>query len=275
MTFLTGTLPGSQRSFAAPTLFERLAKYYDMHLYEEKAVLARQFGCIHPAITCRGELYVRSHFPITTGKWAISQVLNLLVPTRVFEFIGYFPNSYEPQISRLLDDVRTSKGAGQLYYWHVILPHAPYVFNPDGTKHDPSQQEGSYRKQVQFVDALLGRFVATLKTEGLYDESILVVTTDHGLTVACPCSIPLIIRAPGQPPKISGADYIHMDFLPTLFDLLDIPLDPEERLDGKSVFATGPGAQAPGPASLVAGENGPVAVTTDGASLFSQLVNAR
>jgi len=240
-TFLTGTLPNSQGTFTAPTLFERLAKDYDLHLYEEKAVLARQFGCVNPNVKCRGELYVRSHFPLKAGKWAISQYLNLIVPARVFEAIGYSPSIYEPQISRILDDVRNSNGSGNLWYWHVILPHGPYIFNPDGTKHGPTGNgTENYRKQTQFVDMLLGRFVNMLKTEGLYDDSIFVVTTDHGLDVNCPCSIPLIIRAPDVTPKISNASYSHLDFVPTLLDLLGIPLTPDDRLAGESAFASGP-----------------------------------
>jgi len=236
MTFLTGTQPEDGELYEAPTLFERLAKHYEMHLYEEKAILARQLGCVNPAITCRGELYVRTRFPLNTAKWAMLQIVSQLVPARVFGFIGYFPSSYEPQISRIIDDIRASGGPGQLYYWHVILPHSPYVFNPDGTKHKPDI--GARRKQIQFVDLLLGRFVATLKAEGLYDKSILVVISDHGQKYGCPCPIPLMIRTPGQSPMISAAEYTHIDFVPTLFDILDIPLGADERLEGKSVFAS-------------------------------------
>ena len=240
-TFLTGTLPNSPESIGAPTLFERLANDYELHIYEEKAVMARQLGCINQAVTCRGELYARSHFPLKTGKWAISQYLNLLVPARVFEAIGYLPSIYEPQISRILDDVRNSTGSGNLWYWHVILPHGPYIFNPDGTKHGPSgSQTENYRKQVQFVDNLLGRFIAMLKSEKLYDDSILVITTDHGLNSGCPCSIPLIIRAPGLSPNISDVSYSHVDFVPTLLDLLGVPVTPDDRLAGESAFASGP-----------------------------------
>ena len=239
-TFLTGILPNTPESIGAPTLFERLANDYELHIYEEKSVLARQFGCINQAATCRGELYDRSHFPLKAGKWAISQYLDLMVPTRVFEAIGYYPSVYEPQINRILEDIKINARPRGLWYWHAVLPHAPYVFNPDGTKHTPfGNEKENYRKQVQFVDMLLGRFVDTLKAVGLYDESILVVTSDHGLMSGCPCSIPLIIHAPGLSPKMSDASYSHLDFVPTLLDLLGIPVNPDDRLAGESVFAPG------------------------------------
>jgi len=232
-TFLAGTTNWVE----APILFERLGKYYRMHIYEEKVVLARQFGCVHAAFTCRGGLYSHTHFPLFTARWAVLQTENLLVPARVSVFIGHIPNSYEPQISRLIDDIRTSAGPGELYFWHVLLPHSPYVFNPDGTKHAPGRtMEEDYRKQIQFTDLLLGRFVDTLKTEGLYDKSIIVVTADHGLAWGRSL-VPLIIHVPGRRPMISDQEVNHVDFVPTLLDILDIPLGADERLEGKSVFA--------------------------------------
>ena len=165
-----------------------------------------------------------------------------MVPARVFEALKFCPSVYKPQVSRILDDIRDSAYPRNLCYWHVILPHAPYVFNPDGTKHDRTgSQTENYRKQTQFVDVLLGQFVALLKTEGLYAESVFVVTTDHGLLSGCPCTIPLFIRAPGLSSGVSDVSYSQVDFLPTLVDLLGLPPIPDDRLVGKSVFASGSG----------------------------------
>ena len=237
MTFLKGSPPGG-RELSGPNLFERLADYYHLNLYEEKTVLARQFGCVNPRFSCRGELFVRTQFPLSTARWSMTQLVNLLVPNRVLKSIQYFPNSYEPQTSRVLSDIREKGGPGELFYWHVILPHEPYVFNPDGTKHKPNVKN-AYRLQVQYVDMLLGQLLSTLKSEKLYDNSIIVVTSDHGLNNPCPCPIPLMIRAPNQPLGTSDADYSHEDFLPTLFDLLNVPLDADETVKGESIFASG------------------------------------
>lgn len=238
-TFLTGTLPESPESAKAPTLFERLANDYGLHIYEEKSVLARQFGCINQTATCRGELYARSRFPVNAGKWAISQYLNLVVPASIFEFIGYLPSVYEPQTSRVLEDIQNTDGPGHLWYWHVILPHYPYVYNPDGTKHGPGGNESeNYRQQIRFVDNLLGRFISTLKSEGLYESSILIVTADHGVKSNCPCPVPMIIRVPGVSPEISDAEYSHLDFVPTLLNLLGSAQGDDELLKGRSVFGS-------------------------------------
>lgn len=50
---------------------------------------------------------------------------------------------------------------------------------PDGARF-PAQFDAAYASRVQRLDACLGEFVATLKTDHLYDNSIIIVTSDHG-----------------------------------------------------------------------------------------------
>ena len=250
-TFVTGTLADTEESKTASTIFQRLGRNYEINLYEEKASLARRFGDQHSAFNRRGYVYARTHFPIETGKWALLEALRLLTPIRVWEYIGYVPNDYTPELNRLLDDVSASKDSGYLYYWHTMVPHFPYVFNADGTRHkatnasfldpsaDPAAVFVNYRKQVQFVDKILGDFVQKLKTENLYDTSVIVITADHGLGAGPLTSrlhVPMIIRAPGLEPRWTDIEYQHVDFVPTLLEVLNIPLEPDHGLSGISVF---------------------------------------
>ncbi len=50
---------------------------------------------------------------------------------------------------------------------------------PDGARF-PAQFDAAYASRVQRLDACLGEFLTTLKTTGLYENSIIVVTSDHG-----------------------------------------------------------------------------------------------
>src|SRR5450631_779935 len=50
---------------------------------------------------------------------------------------------------------------------------------PDGASFPP-EFDAAYASRVQKIDACLGRFVDTLKKNGMYDNSIIVVTSDHG-----------------------------------------------------------------------------------------------
>jgi membrane-anchored protein YejM (alkaline phosphatase superfamily) len=44
----------------------------------------------------------------------------------------------------------------------------------------PSTFDAAYASRVQRVDGCVGQFVGTLKKAGIYDDSIIVVTSDHG-----------------------------------------------------------------------------------------------
>ena len=84
---------------------------------------------------------------------------------------------------------------------HALLPHGPWVYLPSGQRSRPdgpellpgmqtvpgfyddyltSHNEQRYLLQLGFVDRLLGRLVARLKSQGMYDDTLIVVTADHG-----------------------------------------------------------------------------------------------
>ncbi len=87
-------------------------------------------------------------------------------------------------------------------------------------------------ESAQTSDRDMGDIIARLKQEGLYDNTIIVVTADHG--VALPRSkqflydeglhIPLIIRFPARlaPGKVSRELVCNLDVVPTLLDLAGI-----------------------------------------------------
>ena len=66
-----------------------------------------------------------------------------------------------------------------------------------------------YREQVTYVDSLFGDFVAQLKAKELYDQSYIVVMSDHGtsfdpekpgrrLEHEQVARVPFLIKSPGQ-----------------------------------------------------------------------------
>ncbi|MCH8814739.1 MAG: sulfatase-like hydrolase/transferase, partial [Chloroflexi bacterium] len=105
-----------------------------------------------------------------------------------------------------------------------------------------------YREQTSHVDALIGDFVAQLKAEGLYEQSTIVVTGDHGLRKKSlrstlpiemdqvTAQVPMIIKAPRVSPQVLDVDYQHVDFSATLFDVLD--LEAPVGTVGVSAFST-------------------------------------
>jgi arylsulfatase A-like enzyme len=122
-----------------------------------------------------------------------------------------------------------------------------------------NQSDPKYAAMVKALDENIGRLITKLKALNLYDNTIIVFTSDNGglsttrdggPTSVTPLRagkgwcyeggirIPLIIRAPGYPQgKISNTPSISMDHLPTLLELAAIPQPKNLKLDGESLGA--------------------------------------
>ncbi len=93
----------------------------------------------------------------------------------------------------------------RLYFAHFVLPHQPWAYLPSGRRYHsasllpgqfdvPGRGKGwtdqwwltaqAYQRhilQTQFTDVLLGAFLDRLEQRGMYEESLLIVTADHGI----------------------------------------------------------------------------------------------
>jgi hypothetical protein len=147
----------------------------------------------------------------------------------------------------------------RLVYWHSSVPHAPFIYDGSGRRHGratthfavargqepPREVFDTYLEQVRLADSLVARLVSQLERDGLDDESVVVVTADHGVRVwgqlernlDLAARIPLIIRAPGLAPAVHDTDVQLVDLVPTLLDLLGCRYD-AFSFDGVSAFAT-------------------------------------
>lgn len=149
---------------------------------------------------------------------------------------------------------------------HMLLPHRPWRYLPDGRQHlgmndvivgdqwPAIEWAAAYGLQLhyaqtQFTDQLLGELIAQLKTSGVYDETLIVVVADHGMslvpgtptrrvtepTLNDIAAVPLLIKVPGQTGgAVSDAPLETVDILPTILDVLGVA--PDEALDGTSAF---------------------------------------
>lgn len=160
-----------------------------------------------------------------------------------------------------------------LHYLHILLPHVPFRYLPSGSLYEGPEpdlgREGDtwsdqawlvdlgrqrHLLQVGYVDAVLGGIIAELKARGVYDESLLVVTSDHGISfapghpirglegqpldsddLADLAWVPLFIKQPGQSVgEVSDANVLTIDVVPTIADVIGI--DIPWAIDGQSVF---------------------------------------
>lgn len=102
----------------------------------------------------------------------------------------------------------------------------------------------AYYACVSYTDAQVGRLLQALDTNGLCDNTIVVLWGDHGWQLGehgmwdkhsnfeTSTHAPLIIRVPGQQPGRTKALVEFVDIYPTLCELCDLPQD--DGLEGHS-----------------------------------------
>jgi membrane-anchored protein YejM (alkaline phosphatase superfamily) len=109
------------------------------------------------------------------------------------------------------------------------LPQVNYLKLHRGT--DPKPLLNRYRNSLHYVDSLVGEALATLKGRELLDDSIVIVTGDHGQEfndsgqnywghasnfTRFQTGVPLVVFAPDLPPRVYSHRTTHFDVMPTL-----------------------------------------------------------
>lgn len=217
----------------------------------------------------RGLAYLTARSPLLVGELAWSYLIFTLVPDRIaggvartLDLTHFYQIGWRRQFEDLLRTADEAGPAGRFVFWHCMLPHAPFLLDDRGKVHGDLSSSWfirkslsanhvleSYRRQCRWVDRMLGEFLTRLKARGLYDSSIIMVTSDHGLRTfgmlepegypevlgSWSTRIPLIIRAPGLAPGVYAETYRHVDFLPTLLHLMKTP-DAARPFDGSSLL---------------------------------------
>lgn len=163
---------------------------------------------------------------------------------------------------------RPGNGPPTLYFIHVLLPHTPWLYLPDGraravtTPNAPGrngelwyngqlavQAWQRHLLQVGFTDRLVGKFLRRLHRTGLWDKALIVVTADHGVSfrggdlrrhptrtnLAELAFTPLFMRLPGEEQgRIVDTHVQTVDILPTMADALGIRIP--WKVDGRSAI---------------------------------------
>ncbi|MFQ5430397.1 MAG: alkaline phosphatase family protein, partial [Phycisphaerae bacterium] len=112
----------------------------------------------------------------------------------------------------------------------------PLIFvhfgEPDGSGHTAGWMSEPYLTQVARADAALGRILDALETQGLRDQTVVIVTSDHGghahthhgVGVLEDQLIPFIVNGPGIAPGRTLCEPIRiMDTAPTILAILGLP----------------------------------------------------
>jgi sulfatase-like protein len=157
----------------------------------------------------------------------------------------------------------------RLFFLHVLLPHHPWEYLPDGKRYasalpwqpglvddrwtgDPELAVQAWQRhllQVGFTDLILGEILDRLEAQGLYDDALVIVTADHGVSFSPHgerrrvnegnleqiAFVPLLVKLPhARAGRVEDAHVQTLDILPTIADVLDVRVP--WRTDGRSAL---------------------------------------
>ncbi len=147
-------------------------------------------------------------------------------------------------------------GSNRFFSWiHLYDPHSPYTPpEPFASMYNSNPYQG----EVAYMDAELGKFFAFLKAHGLWDNTLIVVTADHGemlgehgedghgfFVYESAVHVPLIIRSPWHLPVQRVTTTVeHVDVVPTILAALGIPAG--KMPQGQSLLGLAFGASSKG-----------------------------
>ena len=168
-------------------------------------------------------------------------------------------------VQKFIESIRP-RNLPSFYYLHTLLPHFPFVYNERSQLHEnkltflnmqfreatganiwPSEHAAdlayqAHLLQLGFTDVLLGRVLDRLESQNIFDDTIIIVTSDHGtnyywdekdipsnrlehIQASGTVFVPLIIKQPGQSSKeVIATPTSILDIVPTLADLLGMPV---------------------------------------------------
>jgi hypothetical protein len=169
------------------------------------------------------------------------------------------------------------------YFYHIFLPHVPWRFLPSGKtyKHGNvtdipglellKEQWGDNESlvtlgqqrhllHVGYTDKLIGDLVARLKNQNIYDRSLIIITSDHGVSFWPNSSrrargftrpgtqndvfaIPLIMKMPDQRQGQISDDPVHtIDIVPTVGHVLGVEIP--WNTDGQTLITSSSKSQS-------------------------------
>lgn len=139
---------------------------------------------------------------------------------------------------------------------HRVFPDSTGIIDPDyvrGPSPLPDSPEtrkdmADYIHMAGILDRKIGAVIDALKAQNIYDNTLIICTTDHGIPfpkMKCNLTdhgvgVMQVIKLPQDQvalssPKCVEAAVSHLDIYPTLCDLLDLPRP--ERLRGRSMMS--------------------------------------
>jgi len=138
---------------------------------------------------------------------------------------------------------------GRFFLWlHYFDPHEQYEPHDDAPSFG-SGNKAAYDGEVWFTDKHVGRVLDFIASQPWGAKTAIVVTADHGEAFGehgmrqhgyelweSLVHVPMIVYVPGVAPHHVPVKRSHVDFVPTILDLMNVPQPAEGELSGESMI---------------------------------------
>jgi arylsulfatase A-like enzyme/Tfp pilus assembly protein PilF len=186
--------------------------------------------------------------------------------TNVSPAAGRSPNveGLERRGDQVMNDALSwigAPGRGRFFAWiHLFDPHTPYAPpEPYASEYRQSPYDG----EIAFVDAAIGRLTSQLRGKGVYEQTMIVLTSDHGEGLGehgedahgfflydATLRVPLIVKLAESREKgrVVGEQVRGIDIAPTILEAAGVAAP--ASMQGRSLLALAAGraGTAPPPA---------------------------
>lgn len=212
-------------------------------------------------------------------------------------FLANVDDDRRLEVDRLLDTFEFDGAEPPLRFGHFLYPHHPWEVTADGHRTGASSAPGSegagwgadnwlvgqgYQRHIlqsQYADTVLGSVIDRLREEGVYDEALVMVVADHGITISpgvdnqrlitedtvgTIAAVPMFVKYPSgqgdvEPGTVDDVRAETVDILPTIADVTRTVVP--WTMDGTSLLAPDRAGRTE---SVMVGRNGPISFGVGG-----------
>jgi hypothetical protein len=301
------------------TLFTLLSEAYDVQAVETVTNLCPSYVCSNASLPSRSPserwASVLSDVGVVYGHLVLPAEMSDRLPRIdqtwsdfsqqtsekydiIERFLAQVDDDRRLEVGRFLSILDDDVGdRPPLRFAHFLYPHHPWNLTGDGRLHGATSEPGSLSTgwgpdpwlvaqgwqrhliQAEYADRILGQVLDALKQNGLYDDSLVVVAVDEGITIepntehqrtispdtiGTVADVPMFVKYPerlvGAPAgTIDDLRAETTDLLPTIADVIDVTVP--WRMDGVSLLDTQTRSERTN--SVMVGTKGPIEIPVD------------
>jgi arylsulfatase A-like enzyme len=274
ISMLTGKLPTQTGVIYSPNILSGENSYQHLPgILKKEGYLAIEYGVPHFVDSYNANMLVG--FDMVNGRTEETRKLNVYLQNLGYTGVAYFLNELTERITERLRhifffqdmqnpyllvtqsgaDVRDEEKVSQMLdaidqseepvfvHAHLMGTHNAAFVSPiqvfsNGEQQDEAWRVDLYDDAILSFDSYVAQVIDRLKANGEYENTILIIYSDHPITYWANQRIPLIFHFPaGQYAGEISQNAQNLDIAPTILDYLGLPVP--TWMSGKSLLEIG------------------------------------